>query len=596
MKKHLLLAICFFTALQFGFSQENRSTKGSGKNHQVPTSSSRKGITPNPLAAFWTDDFSNTTNWTISNQVGNNDDWVIGTGVPAGAFAIGGILSTTASNGFALYDSDLLCSGDQIADLTTANPINCTGKTAVTLSFEQYYRRFDDSTLVLVSTDNVNWTGFPLNTTVLNNQFCPGGTANVNPDIVTINISSVAANQATVWIRFEFYSPSSFVGPGGAPGCGYAWMIDDVSLSEPASVDGGVSAIIAPVSDCGLSATSQVTVAISNFGGSDITGFPVSMTLNGGTPITETFTGTITAGATANYTFTTTINLASPATYTINAYTTIATDGNSANDATSASVISVAPNDLTTPLTMDFEPGEDLSQWSTEDLNGDGVTWDLVALVNTFVQSGTQACRKAGSGAGAIPEDDDWLFTPCLELTAGTTYALNYWFKNFELVNPCSIETSIGTSPSGAAMTQSIEVNAIPSDTTYQNATPTFTVPANGVYYLGFHAYVPAGLGGSSSIRIDNINLSITTGINETKNTGGVSIYPNPSNGLVNLTVAKYANAKVQVLNSVGKVVYNENISSAENKIDLTKFTNGLYIVTVTSPEFTYTEKITLNK
>ena len=85
MKKHLLLAICFFTALQFGFSQENRSTKGSGKNHQVPTSSSRKGITPNPLAAFWTDDFSNTTNWTISNQVGNNDDWVIGTGVPAGA-------------------------------------------------------------------------------------------------------------------------------------------------------------------------------------------------------------------------------------------------------------------------------------------------------------------------------------------------------------------------------------------------------------------------------------------------------------------------------------------------------------------------------
>jgi hypothetical protein len=145
-------------------------------------------------------------------------------------------------------------------------------------------------------------------------------------------------------------------------------------------------------------------------------------------------------------------------------------------------------------------------------------------------------------------------------------------------------------------MTQSIEVNAIPADTTYQNATPTFTVPANGVYYLGFHAYVPAGLGGSSSIRIDNITLSAVVGVNETKNVGGVSIYPNPSNGLVNLTVAKYNNANVQVVNSVGKVVFNENISSAENKIDLTKFTNGLYIVTVTSPEFTYTEKITLNK
>lgn len=595
MKKHLLLAICFFTALQFGFSQENRLSKGSGKNHQFTTQSSKKGITPTPLAAFWTDDFSNSTNWTISNQVGNNDDWVIGTGVPSGAFLIPGILSTTAANGFALFDSDLLCSGDQIADLTTANSIDCSGKLAVTLTFEQYYRRFDDSTLVLVSNDNVNWTGFPVNTSVLNNEFCPGGAANVNPDIVNINISSVAANQATVWIRFEFYSPATFVGPGAAPGCGYSWMVDDVALSEPASFDGGVTAIIAPTSGCGLSAASQVTVAISNFGGSAISNFPVNMTLNGGTAITETVTATIAPGATANYTFTTTVDLSTTGIYSINAYTTIASDGNAANDGITGSVENLL-NDLTSPIVMDFEPGEDLSQWSTEDVNGDGVTWDIVALVNTFVQNGTQACRKAGSGLGVVPEDDDWLFTPCLNLTAGTTYSLNYWFKNFELVTPCSIETSIGTSPSAAAMTQSIEINAIPGDTVYQNATPTFTVPANGVYYVGFHAYVPTGNGGSSSLRIDNINLSVVTGINETKNAGGVSIYPNPSNGLVNLTVAKYANAKVQVINSVGKVVYNENISSAENKIDLTKFTNGLYIVTVTSPEFTYTEKITLNK
>lgn len=592
MKKHLLLAICFFTALQFGFSQENRVAKGSGKNHQITTPTNRNGITPNPLATFWTDDFSNTANWTISNQVSNNDDWVIGTGVPSGGFAIPGIQSTTASNGFALFDSDLLCSGDQIADLTTASAINCTGKTAVILTFEQYYRRFDDSTMVLVSNDNINWTAFAPNTAYNNNT-----SSATNPELVTINISSVAANQATVWIRFEFYSPSTYVFQGAppAPGCGYAWMVDDVALTEPSAVDGGVTAIVSPTSGCGLSATAQVTVAISNFGGSAISNFPVSMTLNGGTPITETVTATIAPGATSNYTFTATVNASTPGTYSINAYTTIASDGNTANDATTGSVDLVS-NDLTTPITMDFEPGEDLSQWSTEDVNGDGVTWDLTTLVTTFVQSGTQACRKAGSGAGVVPEDDDWLFTPCLSLSAGTTYSLNYWFKNFELLTPCSIETSIGTSPTATSMTQSIEVNAIPADTTYQNATPTFTVPANGVYYIGFHAYVPAGNGGSSSLRIDNINLSIVTGVNETKNVGGVSIFPNPSNGLVNLTVAKYANAKVQVLNSVGKVVYNENISSAENKIDLTNFTNGLYIVTVTSPEFTYTEKITLNK
>ena len=104
----------------------------------------------------WSNDFSVPADWTIANEIGSgsgaDDNWVIGTNGPAGAFAIDDILSTSAANGFALFDSDLLCSTNgQIANLTTTNMIDCSAYSELVVEFEQQYRRFYDSTLVFVS-------------------------------------------------------------------------------------------------------------------------------------------------------------------------------------------------------------------------------------------------------------------------------------------------------------------------------------------------------------------------------------------------------------------------------------------------------------
>ncbi|MBI4646521.1 MAG: SprB repeat-containing protein [Bacteroidia bacterium] len=174
----------------------------------------------------WTDDFSVPANWTISNNVGNNDDWVIGTTPPTGTFAIDTINSTTQSNNFALFDSDLLCSSNQDADLTTANPIDLSQYDNVYLRFEQFFRRWYDSTFVYVSNNGTIWTKFPVNETLIqgSSSYNIGG----NPEIVVIDISSIAANQPQVWVRFNFWSPAGAF--GGNEGCGYAWMLDDVSV------------------------------------------------------------------------------------------------------------------------------------------------------------------------------------------------------------------------------------------------------------------------------------------------------------------------------------------------------------------------------
>ena len=178
-------------------------------------------------AIIWENDFSNAADWNIYNDADDNDDdWVIGTAGPAGSFAIDPIASATATNGFALFDSDLLCSSNQIANITTIDPIDCSLFSSVQIRFSQYFRRFVDSTYVLASLDGINWTRYEVNGSLGANDYNENNVA-INPSEVTANITSLAANQSTVYIGFQFYSPTSF---GAQAGCAYSWQVDDVVL------------------------------------------------------------------------------------------------------------------------------------------------------------------------------------------------------------------------------------------------------------------------------------------------------------------------------------------------------------------------------
>jgi hypothetical protein len=202
------------------------ATKGGESSAKTGT---RQMITPpSTLASFWSDDFSVKTNWTMTSQAGAGV-WKIDTIGPIGAYKIPKILSTTHANGFATFDSDNDCSGNQIADMTTTSAINCTGHPYIFMEFQQYYRRWFDSTFVYVSSNGTTWTKFPVNTAVQFKDY-----SGSNPTISKVDISSVAGGQATVWLRFEFYSPSSL---GSQAGCGYSWMVDDVSLLDMPSND-----------------------------------------------------------------------------------------------------------------------------------------------------------------------------------------------------------------------------------------------------------------------------------------------------------------------------------------------------------------------
>ena len=110
--------------------------------------------------------------------------------------------------------------------------------------------------------------------------------------------------------------------------------------------DVGVVSIDEPVTGT-LSTTETVTVTIFNYGQATASNFPVTFQVDGGTVVSEIYTGSIASSTTAQYTFTATANMgAVGTTYSITAETNLAGDEDLGNDARTKSVTYLEPNDI----------------------------------------------------------------------------------------------------------------------------------------------------------------------------------------------------------------------------------------------------------
>lgn len=161
-------------------------------------------------------DFSDATNWVIDNENVTGTGWVIGADAPAGPYSGGmGPINSTSGADFALFDSD---ANPGTGYLTMANPIDLSGEANVAFEFESYYRNFQGSAFFEISIDSNTWESYEVHASLPLNE------STSNPREVSVNISNIAANEATVWARFRYES--------SAPEGDYAWMVDDVKFSE----------------------------------------------------------------------------------------------------------------------------------------------------------------------------------------------------------------------------------------------------------------------------------------------------------------------------------------------------------------------------
>jgi hypothetical protein len=138
------------------------------------------------------------------------------------------INSPTKANGFIIFDSDSLDNGGtagnfgggpapapQTVALTTS-AIDVTGYPYCRLTFNQYFRNFQSTTVVGISTDSINWTLDTINASIAVNANTPN-TSKISVDLSPVINAGGAHNKVYV----SFIMDANY----------YFWMIDDINIT-----------------------------------------------------------------------------------------------------------------------------------------------------------------------------------------------------------------------------------------------------------------------------------------------------------------------------------------------------------------------------
>ena len=139
--------------------------------------------------------------------------------------------------------------------------------------------------------------------------------------------------------------------------------------------------------------------------------------------------------------------------------------------------------------------------WSTDDVNGPSpVTgaWITGTAPTGFTNN---VARYAYSSTAPA---DDWLISPGLNLTGGTTYTISYKYAAQSASFPEAMDVYYGTAPAAASLTNLIVDHGTFNFTAPSSVSYTITPGSTDVYYIGWHAYSGAD---EFNLNLDDISV-----------------------------------------------------------------------------------------
>lgn len=231
MKRISTLCAVLISGMAFAQVSGNLQNAKHAKNYLENGSTPGHAVMSN-RAVFYTNDFSTPSDWTMTNASSPSYDWEIVNALPSGLTGqnFGPTFNSTSGGNFALVNSDGEGStATQDCNMTNAVAINCSAQPTVAISFMNYHRIFQETHVIGVSADGVNFTDFAVNTNYgsLNGNYV----TSPNAEQVMLNISCVAASQSTVYVRFNYKGAYDWF-----------WCVDDVELSDAPGYDTRLSA------------------------------------------------------------------------------------------------------------------------------------------------------------------------------------------------------------------------------------------------------------------------------------------------------------------------------------------------------------------
>lgn len=127
------------------------------------------------------------------------------------------------------------------------------------------------------------------------------------------------------------------------------------------------------------------------------------------------------------------------------------------------------------------------------------------------------------------------------------------------------------------------------------NQTSFFSTSQNGTYHCEMTNNEFPGL----TLVTEDIVVQIpVSSISKIDRTSGIEIYPNPTNGIINIHLApEMTDVNISLFSIVGEQVYAKKIdNSGDTKLDLSDFNQGVYVLRITTNGITESKRIVLKK
>lgn len=396
--------------------------------------------------------------------------------------------------------------------------------------------------------------GDALGTMTVTEELIANGNANI-PGLRYGDYSKMdidPADDATFWFINE-YMNSGRKGVVGAFQLQPNTTVDDV----------GVTSITDPSSGQ-LTNAEEITINVRNFGINDIVDPEVQYTIDGGTPVVETFTGVLAAGATETYTFATTADLSvQNQIYTIASRTNYGPDSDPSNDEATKtvqnSIIYCNPG-------ADCSFGDGFTLVAVEQINNPSACegyGDFTTQVASFAAGGTyQVTFTTGYGdqniKGWIDFNDDGTFTtdelvvPNFVIAPGQ--AAGTYTETTDLVIPAGVPSGIHRLRFKSNWQADVPANAC--EETQYGETEDYSADIDGVL-------------GITQAAISNADLIVTSGQNNQFDIALVTSYED--------------RAAIGVYNVLGQLLafnYIEKEGDRFNyQLDMSYAPSGVYII-----------------
>ena len=621
MKKFYLLTLSALTAIAVN-AQKNGPSVKKQKVFAVEQQPNQKPA-HTEKATIWESDFSDAADWAVAHDAADCSlDFSIGSVSCAGSYPIVDIASTTASNGWAMVDSDNYggaTGGNEVEDswLTMAVPVDLSAYPNVIIEFETFYRAYSyEKPFIVVGVGdgagNVTWP------TDLNPDYDESTNPNVyaalpanvdnptaNPYKVQIDISAAAGGQSEVYIRFNWTGT-----------WGYAWFIDDFKILEQ------------PENDVVLN--TEVFVGVNNEG-----------IKYGRTPITQLDDSYEVAAYGENFGSTTQTNVAVDVDFGSISYNYAVGDVLSTDEI-------VVSNIETPALAVGLYEGTYTVSSTEEVVGGDNygnnsLERNFEVTTDVYSQDGIDVQPASILSLGSLGSNS---FTSEL---SNTVLAAMYHMRETEnQVNGIQIALA-NNSAEGAELTISIIDTAVfladgigavtgingnyaesgiyaltADDIANGYANIFFDAPvtlAPSAYFFAANCYyiedqavrvlddqtvtqpwyasmihlVTDGSSYSNGNALAIRVLSGSAGIEETEN-NIFNVYPNPAIDVINVTFTENFNGSVSILNVTGKEVMTSTVNGAQLSVSTDGLSSGVYYVKVNDGMTSQIAKVVVKK